>query len=65
MEEDVIITVAKVLKGWKNKMEESLLRELIRFNDLMADYIPYELFIKWAEINDEIIAYLQERREEK
>lgn len=46
-------------------MEESLLRELIRFNDLMADYIPYELFIKWAEVNDEIIAYLQERREEK
>ena len=46
-------------------MEESLLRELIRFNDLMANYIPYELFIKWAEINDEIITYLQEEREEQ
>ena len=41
-------------------MKESLLRELIRMNNLMIDFIPYELFKKWAEINDEIIDYLQE-----
>ena len=40
-------------------MKESLIRELIRFQDLLNDFVPLELWQSWAEANEEIINYLE------
>jgi len=40
-------------------MKESLIRELIRFQDLLNDFVPFELWQPWAEANEEIINYLE------
>ena len=40
-------------------MKESLIRELIRFQDLLNGLVPLELWQLWAEANEEIINYLE------
>jgi hypothetical protein len=40
-------------------MKESLIRELIRFQDLLNGLVPLELWQPWAEANEEIINYLE------
>ena len=40
-------------------MKESLIRELIRFQDLLNDLVPLELWQSWAGANEEIINYLE------
>lgn len=42
-------------------MKESLIRELIRFQDLLHDLVPWELWHSWAEVNEEIINYLESK----
>ena len=49
----------------RNKMEESIKRELIRFQDILADIIPLNLFYKWAIVNEEVIEYLDEKEEKE
>lgn len=40
-------------------MEESLIRELIRFQDLLNGLIPLELWQIWADANEKVIDYLE------
>ena len=40
-------------------MKESLIRELIRFQDLLHDFVPWELWQVWASANENIINYLE------
>lgn len=40
-------------------MKESLIRELIRFQDLLHDLVPSELWQAWADANENIIDYLE------
>ena len=40
-------------------MKESLIRELIRFQDLLNDLIPLELWQAWADANEKVIDYLE------
>lgn len=42
-------------------MKESLIRELIRFQDLLHDLIPSELWQTWADANENIINYLERK----
>lgn len=42
-------------------MKESLIRELIRLQDLLDEYVTdKELWQRWALANEEIIYYLEE-----
>lgn len=41
-------------------MIESLIRELYRFQDLLANLIPTELWEPWAESNENIIKWLED-----
>ena len=46
-------------------MIQSIIRELIRFQDLLATMpISDELWHKWAEANEEVIAELQKESKE-
>lgn len=40
-------------------MKESLIRELIRFQDLLHSFVPSELWQTWADANEKIINYLE------
>ena len=40
-------------------MKESLIRELIRFQDLLRGFVPLELWQVWANANEKIIDYLE------
>ena len=40
-------------------MKESLIRELIRFQDLLNDFVPLDLWQPWVEANEKIINYLE------
>lgn len=40
-------------------MEKSLIRELIRFQDLLREFVPLELWQAWADANEKIINYLE------
>ena len=40
-------------------MKESLIRELIRFQDLLNSLVPLELWQAWADANEKIIDYLK------
>jgi hypothetical protein len=40
-------------------MIESLIRELSRQQDTLGTIIPHELFSRYAEINEEIIEWLE------
>lgn len=40
-------------------MKESLVRELIRFQDLLKGLIPWELWQAWADANEKVIDYLE------
>lgn len=40
-------------------MKESLIRELIRFQDLLKYHIPSELWQAWADANEKVINYLE------
>ena len=42
-------------------MNESLIRELIRFQDLLHDLVPWELQQTWADANERIIDYLESK----
>lgn len=43
-------------------MKESLVRELIRFQDLLRYFVPWELWQVWAEANEKIINYLESEK---
>ena len=40
-------------------MKESLIRELIRFQDLLNGLVPLELWQTWADTNEKVIDYLE------
>ena len=40
-------------------MKESLIRELIRFQDLLNGLVPLELWQAWADVNEKVIDYLE------
>lgn len=40
-------------------MNESLIRELIRFQDLLNGFVPLELWQAWADANEKVIDYLE------
>lgn len=40
-------------------MKESLIRELIRFQDLLHGLVPWELWQTWADANEKVIGYLE------
>ncbi len=40
-------------------MKESLIRELIRFQDLLNDLVPLELWQAWTDANEKVIEYLE------
>lgn len=40
-------------------MKESLIRELIRFQDLLNGLVPLELWQAWADANEKVINYLE------
>ena len=42
-------------------MRETLIRELIRFQDLLNSLIPLELWQTWVEANEKVIDYLESR----
>ena len=44
-------------------MEDSLIRELTYIQNALAEIVPIDLFCKWAEINEEIITWLEEKEE--
>ena len=41
-------------------MIESLIRELIRQQDTLAHFLPNELWYKYAQINEDVIDYLNQ-----
>lgn len=46
-------------------MIESIIRELVRFQDTLSDLIPLKLWSPWAEANEEVIDFLNEYYLEK
>ena len=40
-------------------MEKSLIRELIRFQDLLNGLVPLELQQAWTDANEKVIDYLE------
>lgn len=42
-------------------MEESIIRELRRFQDLLVNFLTDELWHKWTAINEEVIEFLEEK----
>ena len=44
-------------------MEESIIRELYRFQDMLYDFVPKELWRPWAEANENILAWWKEKKE--
>ena len=40
-------------------MKKSIIRELIRFQDLLRGLIPLELWQAWANANEKVIDYLE------
>lgn len=40
-------------------MKKSIIRELIRFQDLLSGLIPLELWQAWANANEKVIDYLE------
>ena len=46
-------------------MIESLIRELYRFQDTLAEFVPSEIWQSWAENNEKIILYLEKKYEKE
>ena len=46
-------------------MIESLIRELYRFQDTLAEFVPSEIWQPWAENNEKLIWYLEEKYEKE
>ena len=42
-------------------MEESLIRELTRFQDVLVHFVPESLWHEWVEANEKIIEYLENK----
>lgn len=42
-------------------MEESMMRELIFIQDNLIHLIPFDLWQKWAIINEEVCEYLERK----
>ena len=40
-------------------MIKSIIRELIRFQDLLSGLIPLELWQAWTDANEKVIDYLE------
>ena len=44
---------------WKNNMIESLIRELIRYSDLLNTLLPLDLAEKYTLVSEEVVEFLK------